>query len=176
VPLPSDPPVRAQAIDSALAAHRARLLPKRGSPLMSIIAALLRPLGLREFMARYWTTLGRVIYYPTAVEDPRAYPQVIEHELVHVRQWARWGPWLWLSYLLLPLPFGLAWFRWRWEREAYLPEVLSASSAAERERVIQQLSETLWRGYGWPWPRRWMRSWFRAAAVRAAARNPGINF
>ena len=140
--------------------------------MMSVIAGLLRAIGLREFATRYWTTLGRTIYYPTAVVDPRAHPQVIEHELVHVRQWARWGLLLWLTYVLLPLPVGLAWFRWRWEREAYLPEVLSVP-AHERARAIERISEALWWGYAWPWPRPWMRRWFELAAARASARNPG---
>ena len=45
------------------------------------------------------------------------------HELVHVRQWRRWHVLFWIGYLLLPLPIGLAWCRWRFEREAYLEEL-----------------------------------------------------
>ena len=64
--------------------------------------------------------------------------------------------------MLLPLPVGLAWFRWRWEREAYLPEVLAAADC-EREQVIERICQSLWWGYAWPWPREWMREWFRRA-------------
>lgn len=149
-------------IELELRRHRARLLPKQGSRTMAVTALLLRALGLREFTTRYWTTLARTIYFPSTVRDPYAHPQVIAHELVHVRQWGRWGPWLWLSYVLLPLPVGLAWFRWRWEREAYLPEVL-ATADCEREQVIERICQSLWWGYAWPWPREWMREWFRRA-------------
>ena len=64
---------------------------------------------------------------------------------------------LWFSYLLMPLPFGLAWFRFRWEREAYLIQI---AHAQDREREITRVVDTLWYGYGRPWPRRWMRRWF----------------
>ena len=148
-------------LEVELLIHRARILPKRGSPIMAVAALLLRALGLREFTTRYWTTLARTIYFPTSVRDPYAHPQVIAHELVHVQQWARWGLWLWLSYVLLPLPVGLAWFRWRWEREAYLVQI---ERAVDRRAEIDRVVEVLWSGYGWPWPRPWMRRWFERHA------------
>ena len=114
---------------------RVRFVAKADSRLMAAAALLLRGIGLRNFNERYWTTVGRTIYYPAYVRDPRAHPQIIDHELVHVRQWERYGLWLWASYLLLPLPFGLAWFRFRWEREAYLPEIEQAEDRDARDRA-----------------------------------------
>ena len=70
-----------------------RFVAKTDSRLMAAAALLLRGIGLRHFTERYWTTVGRTIYYPACVRDPRAHPQVIEHELVHVRQWERYGLW-----------------------------------------------------------------------------------
>lgn len=133
---------------------------------MRAAAVLLRGIGNREFHQRYWTTLGRTVYYPTSVHDPLAHPDILDHELVHVRQWQRFGPLLWLSYALVPLPFGLAWFRFRWEREAYLVQI---ERAADREREIERVVQTLWSGYGWPWPRPWMRRWFERNAGRGEA-------
>jgi hypothetical protein len=144
-------------IERALRAQRVRLVPKRSSRLMRAAALALRALGLRDFQERYWTTIGRTIYYPACVCDPLAHRDVLAHELVHVRQWQRWGVLLWISYLLLPLPFGLSWFRWRWEREAYLVQI---ERATDREREIERVVTALWSGYGWPWPRAWMRRWF----------------
>jgi hypothetical protein len=137
--------------------ERVRLLPKGDSRLMRACALALRGVGNRVFMARYWTTIGSTIYYPACVSDPLAHPIVLEHELVHVRQWRRWGVLMWLSYLLLPLPIGLCWFRFRWEREAYLVEL---AHAPDREREITRIVDALWFGYGFPWPRPWMRRWF----------------
>lgn len=145
------------ALEAALRDERVQLVPKSNSRLMAVLAVLLRAAGTRDFQARYWTTLGRTIYYPTSVRDPRAHPAILAHELVHVQQWARFGVLLWLSYLLLPLPFGLAWFRFRWEREAYLIQI---AHAEDREREITRVVDTLWYGYGRPWPRTLMRRWF----------------
>ena len=144
-------------------------MPKRGSRLMRLLALLLYGIGVRGLSERYWTTIARTIYYPTSVHDPFAHPLVLEHELVHVRQWQRWGVLFWLSYLLLPLPFGLAWFRFRWEREAYLVQL---EHAADRELEITRIVDALWSGYAWPWPRAWMRRWFERATTRQT-RKPG---
>jgi len=140
--------------------HRVRFLPVARSGLTRAFARLLRLLGNRRFLEEYWITLGRTVHYPASVRDPYQHPQVIEHELVHVRQWERWGVLLWISYLFLPLPFGLAWFRWRWEREAYLGDLERRLDPAERALAVDEVVESLWVGYGWPWPRRWMKRWF----------------
>lgn len=109
------------------------------------------------FWTRAWTTLGpRTIWAPPHVDLSRldVYETIIRHELVHIRQARRW-PLVWqLSYVLLPLPVGLAWFRWRWEREAYLVQLRA------RTMSIDEVVDALWRHYGWCWPRAWMRRWF----------------
>ena len=59
---------------------------------------------------------------------------------------------LWqVAYLLLPLPIGLAWFRWASERRAYLVQLRAGAS-------VDATVETLWSRYGWCWPRPWMRT------------------
>jgi hypothetical protein len=151
------------ASEEALRAHRVRLVAKADSRLMRAAGVLLRGIGNRDFNARYWTTVGRTVYYPTSVSDPLAHPDILDHELVHVRQWQSWGVLMWASYLLLPLPFGLAWFRFRWEREAYLVQIARAD---DREREIERVVQVLWYGYGWPWPRASMRKWFEQHAPR----------
>lgn len=110
----------------------------------------------------------------------------VEHEFHHILQFER----LWhlhsLLYLVFPLPVGLAWYRWRCERVAYLHQIkyyaqeevgwgCDAARRVERlmkERglqlnekafppiVIRRYVNTLWRVYGWCWPRAWMRRWF----------------
>jgi hypothetical protein len=144
-------------LESLVRARGVRFLPKPASRLMRFAAQLLRLLGNRRFLEDYWTTIGRTVFHPASVEDPYDHPRVIAHELVHVRQWERFGLFLWLSYLLLPLPFGLAWFRWRWEREAYLADLRQGRASGEQ---VDRVVESLWSGYGWPWPRRWMKRWF----------------
>lgn len=67
---------------------------------------------------------------------------------------------------LAPLSLGFAWGRWRCEREAYLPSVRAAArrSRVERAERIEFIVNTLWRNYGWAWPRAWMRAWFEKEA------------
>jgi hypothetical protein len=153
-------------LQRALREHQVRLVAKADSRLMRVLALLLPAAGTRGFQERYWTTLGRSIYYPTSVRDPLAHRDVLEHELVHVRQWHRYGVLLWISYLLLPVPFGLAWFRFRWEREAYLVQI---ARATDRDREIARVVDALWFGYGRPWPRAWMRRWFERHAPRSGS-------
>lgn len=102
-----------------------------------------------------WTTIGATVYYPRDRPNPPEQTDwELRHELVHVEQWRRYGVWFWISYLLLPVPIGLAWYRWRWEREAYLVDL---KIGVPLEDVLRALGS--WT-YFWPWPKRWMRQWF----------------
>ena len=75
-------------------------------------------LGIKDFRARWWMTLGKTIYYPLNVKEPFKCLDVLEHELVHVRQQQKCGLILWgLRYIASPT------FRYKQEREAYLVNV-----------------------------------------------------
>lgn len=102
-----------------------------------------------------WTTIGHTIYAPADCYDPLDDYVSLEHELVHVEQWNRYGIWFWISYLFLPIPFGLAWFRWRWEREAYSTELIYWWTP---EQIVDVLAS---RTYLWPWPKKKMLAWFQ---------------
>ncbi len=149
-----------EALAARIEAAGARVRPKAGSRLMRTCGVLLRLVGNPRFQTEYFTTIGRTIYYPTTVQDPLAYADVMEHELVHVQQWRRYGPLFSVSYLLLPVPVLLAWCRWRWEREAYLIQLRAANDA---EATIAWAVDRIWRDYAFPWPKPWMRRWFRRA-------------
>jgi hypothetical protein len=110
-----------------------------------------------RYLQDYVTTIGRTIYVPAGWErrplgDRYA---TLRHEAVHLRQFRRWGlvP-MAIAYLLLPLPFGLAWCRMRLEREAY-EETLRVHhqqgtlDAALREHIVRQFTSG---AYGWMWP------------------------
>lgn len=115
--------------------------------------------------------------------------RVIAHELVHVAQFERWGllvmallylgpspfvailapvllvlgvPWfvlLAVFVLLAPLSVGLAWGRWRVEREAYLSDMESLGIKPDSV-LIANYSDLLWGEYLFCWPPSWSRSWF----------------
>ncbi len=124
--------------------------------------------GNSAYLDRYVTTIGRTIYLtPDWDERPLADRyETLCHEAVHLAQFRRWGliP-MAIAYVLLPLPFGLAWCRMRLERAAYEETLrvayhLGGRRAVERLRthVIAQFTSG---SYGWMWPfPRALARWF----------------
>jgi len=136
--------------------------------------ALCKIMG-KTFRERFWTTIGKTMYYPTNVEPETAvlglecsvaratfnmrlknegWRHVIEHELYHVEQYRRFWHFYSLLYLLVPLPILFAYFRWRFERVAYLHQIKHYG------RSVEVTVDLLWRVYGWCWPKPLMRRWF----------------
>lgn len=70
-----------------------------------------------------------------------------------------------VAALALPLSIGLAWGRWRLEREAYLVNVRDAG-LRERLATIDFVSKTLWRNYLLAWPPSWSTKWFIAELAK----------
>jgi hypothetical protein len=139
-----------------------RIVPKDRVWHQRAIGWLLRAItlgGQPAYLDRYVTTIGCTIY---VTPDWPARPladrfATLRHELVHVEQFRRWGvvP-MGLAYLLLPLPFGLAWCRMRLERAAYeetlrVRHLLGGRAAVEalRAHVMAQFTSG---SYGWMWP------------------------
>jgi hypothetical protein len=168
----------ASAADLALAAVEAtmrhkgvRVLRKSSAWHQRAIDRLLRVLSFGRasgYASRYVTTLGRRIYVP---DDWAARPawqrvEILRHELVHVRQFERYGfvP-MTLAYLLLPLPIGLAWCRAALEKEAYAESLRAAFERGGAEAALAMKPELVDRFTGpdylwmWPFPRaieRWV--------------------
>lgn len=157
-----------------------RLVEKRGWfwKLISFLIIVFTLGKVRCFNQFYVTTVGPIIAVPEGwknkVDDQMGY-LVLYHERVHMRQFKRFGfgsPWLGilpmgLAYLLLPLPFGLAWCRYAFEREAYLAQACIAAEMYGKsigyqyvEHAVEQLTGA---SYGWSWPfPRAVRKWFEA--------------
>jgi hypothetical protein len=150
---------------------RFRIVKKDESRFAKAIDVALKVLtlgGQREFMTRYFTVIGDVLYVPVGFDDldPIGVTITLRHERVHLRQRRRLTlPGMTALYLLLPFPLGLAWFRARLEWEAYT-ETLRATlelrgeeavrAADLRERIVSQFTGA---AYGWMWP-------FRGAVER----------
>lgn len=102
-----------------------RVIKKQDSRFMKVIDLVLRVITLGKmttYMTDFITTMGTTVYVPdywySLPETSRM--TVLRHERVHMRQAQRYGRLLFsLLYLLVPLPLGLAYFRMRFEREAY---------------------------------------------------------
>jgi hypothetical protein len=140
--------------------------------------------GQRTYLQSYVTTLGHTIYVPDDFDTwhPDHAWQVLRHELVHVRQFERFG---WLGMILVygfvPLPALLAWGRARLEWEAYREtlravaesEGLAAARAPELHRHI--IARFTGPDYGWMWPfPRAVQAWIDGALkeLEASAKPP----
>lgn len=149
-----------------------KLVRKDNSRLMRVIGwffNLFKWLTKFDFMEDAWTTVGgKTIYFP--VDYPLSYEKLqgisssevtIRHELVHIRQARKYPVWFQVSYLLFPIFIFFAWFRWRWEREAYMVNI---RAGADIDRIV----DILWKVYLFPWPKPWMRKWFREQVAKGA--------
>ena len=122
-------------------------------------SALMKFIGFfyPAFMTNLWTTIGDTIYYPVDVKSPLAikYYPIVRHEVVHIKQFKKYGlPLFLFLYLLFPLPCFFSYFRWKFEREAYL------HANIKTERDVDKVVDILAKYYFYPWPKKWMRKWF----------------
>jgi len=152
-------------ITTRLAELRCVLIRKDESLLMRALALVLG----RTFLTDFWTTWKLPfqryvrIGYPTGISKPLEHQDVIDHELVHARQFRAWGAVaVVLLAILLPLPVLFS-GRWFIERDAYLRDIRA------RRRSIDGAVWLLWNQYGWCWPRARMRRWFERQLAEGGA-------
>lgn len=138
---------------------------KKESFVMHLLALILFPFN-PKFLYSYWTTWYGKVYAPVgfSLNDQAGYPakkRVLEHEGIHLKDMKKWKFLFRISYLLLPLPFGLAYCRWRWERKAYLPELKELKNHHTFAKRLNQIVNALGGpDYMWTYPKSWMRKWF----------------
>jgi hypothetical protein len=143
---------------------RMRIVRKDQSPMHRAIHVILIAVTLgrmRSYLESFQTTIGNTIYV-TPDWDLLSVEQryvTLRHEAVHLRQFRRWTlPGMAICYVLLPLPLGLAWFRARFEKEAYAESVRAAQDVWGRDYVRQPgfrnsiIDQFLSASYGWMWP------------------------
>lgn len=159
-----------------------RIVPKAGNLFSRAIDVGLRIItagAQRHYMTRYHTVIGDTLYVPDAWHAMSDVARVIllRHERVHLRQRRRYRmlPFA-LLYLLPILPLGLAYFRARFEWEAYR-ETLRATAelcgldAADdpilRREIVRRFVSA---DYGWMWPfSRAVERWFDQALTEIRA-------
>lgn len=116
---------------------------------------------MTSYLDSYQTTIGKTIYVTAdwdAISADSRYV-TLRHEAIHLRQFRKLTlPVMAVLYILLPLPMGLAWFRARFEMEAYAESIRAAAEvwgpahvrgASYRARLIGQFTGP---NYGWMWP------------------------
>ena len=156
-----------QRVIDEIKAHGGRVVEKKGWfwKALHYVVMVVTFGGNREFLTRYYTTLGGTIGYPKGWEKSSLESRiaVLEHELVHIKQCKKFGlgnVWLGLPlytplYLLFPLPVGLAYFRWRFEREAYAHGIrcrLKMEPELYDKLIDHAVNELTSGAYGWTWP------------------------
>jgi hypothetical protein len=164
--------------DALVAALRAelpgfRIVRKDRSTMHRAIDVALRVVTLgrmRDYLDSYQTTIGKTVYVTSDWDDwdPDRRYVTLRHEAVHLRQFRRLTlPVMAFLYLFVPLPMGLAYFRARFEMEAYAESIRAAAEvwgsdypASEpfRSHVVTQF---LGPSYGWMWPfRQRVERWY----------------
>lgn len=98
---------------------------KADSLLMKLINIFLMVVtfgAMRQYMTSFITTLGQTVYVPSDWDSLPATSQaaVLRHERVHMRQARKYSrPLFSFLYLFAYFPVGLAWWRAKFEKEAY---------------------------------------------------------
>ena len=135
---------------------------------------------MREYLDGYHTTLGRRVYVTRDWDERHPLDRYVtlRHERVHLRQFRTYSlPLMALLYLLLPLPMGLAWFRARFEKQAYAETILATAEVWGREHaadpdlrnhIIRQFTGPT---YGWMWPfHHQLENWYDSVLERIQPR------
>lgn len=124
----------------------------------------------KKFMTDYVSVISNKVYVPTKWEEWTNYNKtsILRHERVHMYQVKKYGSFIYnILYLFIPLPMLLAYFRTKFEREAYEESIRFALVLAGEDYVRGEkfkehiLSQFLTGKYGWMWPfRNSMEKWF----------------
>lgn len=125
---------------------------------------------MRRYLDSYQTTIGYTVYVTADWDELDADERwaTLRHERIHLRQFRRYSvPGMALLYLLVPLPAGLAYFRARFEKQAYEESIRATAEVRGRgyvaagpfrERIIRQFTGP---SYGWMWPfRHRLERWY----------------
>jgi len=120
---------------------------------------------LDTFYDGYITTVGNKIFFYAGWERHRVSPidyVILCHELKHVEQFDKYTTGLMaLLYLLFPLPIGLAYFRYLFERDAYLESYRASLEVNLVPNVSHYIDALTGSAYLWAWPfRKYVRRWF----------------
>ena len=139
-----------------------KVLKKSESTLMKVIDKTLKVISfgkMNSFMDDFITTIGNTVYVPEKWDVRSASTKAItmRHERVHMRQSQRVGRVLFsLSYLFFPVPTLFAYYRTKFEKEAY-EESLKAIheyygskffTAALKEKIVSHFTSA---EYMWMW-------------------------
>lgn len=159
------------------------IIKKSDSKLMKLIDICLKVLTfgqMNKFMTGFITTIGAKVYVHDSWQDSSlaSKSEIIRHERIHMRQAKKYGRFLFsFLYLMFPLPGGLAYFRKKFEQEAYeesmraLYEYLGekAFTPSNKEFILSQFTSA---NYFWMWPfRKSLEIWYDGVVSKIKSGN-----
>jgi hypothetical protein len=149
------------------------LIPKVESTFMKVLDFLLKLITfwqMKSFMVSFTTTIGEKVYTPATWERASEVSKIItlRHERVHMRQKKKYtSVGFSFLYLFFPLPVGLAYFRKKFEMEAYAESIRSLAlyhsiDLVKRVKIRGQfVDHFLTAQYFWMWPFRFaVERWY----------------
>jgi hypothetical protein len=115
----------------------------------------------RFYLSDYHTTLGQKVFVPTCwhYESDEDRYIIMRHERVHIRQFKKYS-WVGMTilYLFVFFPFGLSYFRMKFEKDAF-EETIRATCEIKgveairdprfKHRIVRSFTGPY---YGWMWP------------------------
>jgi len=155
---------------------------KSDSTYMKVLGFLLKVVTLwqmKTFMTRFTTTMGNTIYVHAGWDKlPEASRvQVLRHERVHMRQAKKYGRFVFsFLYLLVPLPLFFAYYRSKFEMEAYAESMKATVEENGIDIVLSlkyrkaMISYFTTAKYGWMWVgRSRVEKWYDQTVARLRA-------
>lgn len=147
-----------------------KLVKKSDSSFMKLLGFLLKLITLwqqDQFMTAFVTTVGTTVYTPAQWYDWNDFNRavILRHERVHMRQKQRYGVFYLISYLLLPVPAVFAYYRTKFEMEAYAESMRAVHenggdlyNVEFKNRMIRHFTSA---EYFWAWPfRKKIERWY----------------
>lgn len=156
------------------------MVPKSESTFMKAVGKFLYLLTFgrqNTFMTDFTTTIGFTIYTPSGWMgwSPTTQAVILRHERVHMRQQRKYSRVLFgLLYLFIFFPLGLAWYRAKFEMEAYEESLranheygMDITGPALKANIVGQFTSG---NYAWMWPfRGYVEHWYDDAVKKVLA-------
>lgn len=153
-----------------------KIVPKANSFLMKCINAFMLVCSFgkaNQFMVAFVTTIGCTVYTPTDWETwgNTDHCEILSHERIHMRQSKRLTSFLYsLAYLIPFFPLGLAFFRAKFEMEAYTESMRVIQAAGGvltdpnlKARFVGYITGP---SYLWAWPfQSYVEKWYDNAVL-----------
>lgn len=150
-----------------------KVIPKEESFKMKAINIFLKIITfgqMKTFMTHFITTIGQEVYVPTKWKSwpEKSRMSILRHERVHMRQAKKYGRFLFsFLYLFFPLPTVFAYYRMKFEREAYteslraMVEYYGKDAPTDPEVKENMLKHFTSAEYFWMWPwKKGLNKWY----------------